>query len=76
VKRARRDSTLTRIITIDDLDDQIEALRAQEQAWKREAQRFEAMIKEISPQLHALVALKRSLTMRRRCAAPATRQMT
>ena len=65
MKRARRDSTLTRIVTIDDLDRQIEALRAQEQAWRREAQRFEAMMEEIRPQLHALVALKRSLTMRR-----------
>jgi hypothetical protein len=55
----------TQVITIDDLDRQIEALRAQEQAWKHEAQRFDAMIKEIRPQLHALVALKKSLTLRR-----------
>jgi hypothetical protein len=55
----------TQVITIHDLDREIDALRAQEQAWKREAQRFEAMIKEIRPQLHALVALKKSLTVRR-----------
>ena len=54
----------TQVITIDDLNREIDALRAQEQAWKHEAQRFEALIKEIRPQLHALVALKRSLTMR------------
>ena len=54
----------TQVITIDELNREIDALRAQEQAWKREAQRFEAMIREIRPQLHALVALKRSLTMR------------
>jgi hypothetical protein len=65
VKRAGQDSTLARIITIDELDHQIDALRAQEQACEREAQRFEAMIKEIRPQLRALVALKRSLTVRR-----------
>ena len=54
----------TQMITVDDLDREIDALRTQEQAWKHEAQRFEALIKEIRPQLHALVALKRSLTMR------------
>jgi len=53
----------TQVITIDDLNREIDALRAQEQAWKHEARRFEALIKEIRPQLHALVALKRSLTV-------------
>lgn len=53
----------TQVITIDDLDREIEALRAQERAWKHEAQRFEALTKEIRPQLHALVALRRSLTV-------------
>ena len=63
MKRAR-EKPPTEVITIDDLDREIDALRAQEQAWKREAQRFEAMAKEIRPQLYALVALKKSLTVR------------
>jgi hypothetical protein len=60
MKRAREKAP-TAIITIADLDRQIEALRAQEQMWKREARRFDAMVKEVQPQLYALVAVKQSL---------------
>jgi hypothetical protein len=51
------------VITMADLDAQIEALRATEQAKKRQARDLEREVKDvIRPELHVLVALKKSMT--------------
>ena len=58
------------VITVADLDAQIDALREQEQSVKRQARDLEKKVKdEIRPELYMLVALKKKLTGKRAASA-------